>query len=181
MLTLILGGARSGKSRYAQALCGEVSDVIYVATARPHGADEEMRARIGRHRAERPQAWATVEEPTDIARVVRGSPAGATLLVDCITVWLANLGWEHRQAEDNEREALILEKVADFASASREREVIAVSNEVGGGIVPVDPVGRAFRDMQGLSNQLLAREADRVLLLVAGLPLTLKDERRQGQ
>jgi adenosylcobinamide kinase/adenosylcobinamide-phosphate guanylyltransferase len=178
MLTLILGGARSGKSRFAQALCKDVSEVIYVATAHRRDPDEEMQARIVRHRAERPQAWASVEEPIDIARVVRESPTGAMLLVDCITVWLANLGWEFRGANADERERLILEKVVDFARASREREVVAVSNEVGGGIVPMDPVGRAFRDLQGLSNQVLAKEAARVLLLVAGLPLTLKDERR---
>jgi adenosylcobinamide kinase / adenosylcobinamide-phosphate guanylyltransferase len=175
MLTLILGGARSGKSCYAQLLCGASKDVIYIATARAEG-DEEMQARISRHRADRPHEWTTVEEPLEVARIVRqAAPAGARVLIDCVTVWLANLAWEHRVLPDERREALILERATELAQVTREREVIAVSNEVGSGIVPDHPVGRAFRDYQGLVNQLLAREAEHVVLMVAGLPLTLKD------
>lgn len=176
MLTLILGGARSGKSRYAQSLCGNAPDVVYVGTARAEG-DEEMSARISRHQADRSRKWKTVEEPLDVTRIVlETTPLTALILVDCITVWLANLAWEHRTLPDKERESVILERVAGFAEAARKREVIAVSNEVGSGIVPDNPVGRSFRDLQGLANQLLAREAQRVTLAVAGLPLTLKDQ-----
>lgn len=175
MLTLILGGARSGKSRYAQALCQDSHHVIYLATAAGSESDEEMRTRIARHRADRSSGWATVEEPLDVVRVMREAPpSGVTILVDCVTVWLANLGWEHRGLAQGERESLILERVAEFAQVARERAVIAVSNEVGSGIVPENPVARSFRDLQGLANQLLAREAQHVVLVVAGLPLPLK-------
>jgi adenosylcobinamide kinase/adenosylcobinamide-phosphate guanylyltransferase len=151
--------------------------VSYVATAR-HVPDEEMGRRIARHRADRPPTWVTVEEPLDVARAVReAQPADALVLVDCVTVWLANLGWEHRTLADGERERLILERVDELAQTARGREVIAVSNEVGSGIVPDNPVGRSFRDLQGLANQLLAREAGRVFLVVAGLPITIKGER----
>lgn len=174
MLTLVLGGARSGKSRYARELCRRAGQVVFIATAR-EGDDPEMRERIARHRAERPAHWTTVEEPLAVARAVRQArPEGATVLVDCVTVWLASLTWEHRESEEGEREQAILEEVADFSRATREREVIAVSNEVGSGIVPEHPLGRAFRDLQGLVNQRLAEEAAGVVLLVAGLPLVLK-------
>lgn len=177
MLTLILGGARSGKSSYAQALCRNARKIIFVATARAEDTDEEMCARISRHRAERPREWKTVEEPLDLARILREStPPDAILLVDCITLWVSNLVWEYRALDNNERESLVLERAGEFACAARERQVIAVSNEVGSGIVPNCEVGRAFRDLQGLVNQSLAREAARVILVVAGLSLTLKDE-----
>ncbi len=181
MLTLILGGARSGKSRYAQALCQDAAEVIFVATTRAEATDEEMRARIARHRADRPQRWVTVEEAHDITRVVRETPPPhAILLVDCITLWVSNLMWEQRALDGAELEGFVLEKASEFAEATRDRPVIAVSNEVGGGVVPDNPVGRSFRDLQGLVNQRLARAAARVVLLVAGLPLTLKDAPRQG-
>lgn len=176
MLTLILGGARSGKSRYAQVLCEAAESVVYVATARADADDEEMCARIARHRAARPRAWRTVEEPLEVARVVEtATPAEATVIVDCVTVWLANLGWEHRASALDELERFVLERMAELARVALERRVVAVSNEVGWGIVPEHPLGRAFRDLQGLANQLLAREAERVVLMVAGLPVLLKD------
>lgn len=175
MLTLILGGARSGKSRYAQAMCETAESVVYVATARADD-DEEMRARVARHRADRPASWRTVEEPLDVERAVAtATPAGATVLVDCVTVWLANLAWAHRDAAPEEVERVALERTAELARVSHARRAILVSNEVGWGIVPEHPVGRSFRDLQGLANQLLAREAERVVLMVAGLPLVLKD------
>jgi adenosylcobinamide kinase/adenosylcobinamide-phosphate guanylyltransferase len=177
MLTLILGGARSGKSSYAQALCRNEREVIFVATARVEDGDEEMSARISRHRAERPPEWETIEEPLDLARVIReASRPNSLLLVDCITLWVSNLMWEYRALSDDERERLVIERATEFAQAAREHQVIAVSNEVGSSVVPEHEVGRAFRDLQGLVNQSLAREARRVVLMVAGLPLTLKDE-----
>ncbi len=96
------------------------------------------------------------------------------LLVDCVTLWLSNLAWEHRALTDDKREGLILERVVEFVQAAGECEVVAVSNEVGSGIVPDNPIARSFRDVQGLANQTLARYAARVILLVAGLPLVLK-------
>src|SRR5713226_1014396 len=175
MVTLVLGGARSGKSRYAQAICKGADKVVYVATAPAVDTDDEMLGRIARHRAERPSHWRTIEESLDLARVVREmAPPDAMLLVDCVTLWLSNLAWEHRALTDDQRESFILERVVEFAEATREREVVAVSNEVGSGIVPANGVARSFRDVQGLANQTLARYAARVILLVVGLPLVLK-------
>jgi adenosylcobinamide kinase/adenosylcobinamide-phosphate guanylyltransferase len=173
VLTLILGGARSGKSRYAQSLCGE-RPAIYLATARADG-DPEMEARIARHRAERKPGWTTIEEAQDVVRAVRGAtPLDAPVVVDCITLWLANLLVNHAALPTGELEQHILEAVAQLPEAARQRDVIAVSNEVGNGIVPEQPLGRVFRDLQGLANQLLAREAGHVVLMVSGLPLVLK-------
>jgi adenosylcobinamide kinase/adenosylcobinamide-phosphate guanylyltransferase len=174
VLTLILGGARSGKSRYAQRICGQ-GPTIYVATARV-GGDPEMDTRIARHRAERPRGWVTIEEALHVGQAVREAvPANAPVVVDCVTVWLANLLEEYSGLGAGEQEQLILEAVAQLPETARYREVIAVSNEVGSGIVPERALGRVFRDLQGLANQLLAREAGRVFLMVSGLPLRLKE------
>jgi len=181
MLTLIIGGARSGKSRYAQALCKDADKVVYVATAPAVDTDDEMLGRIARHRAERPVHWRTIEESLDLARVVREVAPDSVLLVDCVTLWLSNLAWEYRALTDDKRENIILERVVEFAEETREREVVAVSNEVGSGIVPDNPIARSFRDVQGLANQTLARYAARVILLVAGLPLVLKGSGDQSE
>src|SRR5882672_2463641 len=175
MLTLVLGGARSGKSRYAQSLCGSSSHVIYIATAHAGaGADDhEMRERIARHRADRPAEWQTVEEPLDLSRAVREAPVEAALLIDCATLWISNLMWEFKEKPGAEQEKLILAEVDDLIDAVRRRaekstaagaagEVVIVSNEVGGGLVPEHPVARAFRDLQGFANQRLAQAADNV-------------------
>lgn len=173
MLTLILGGARSGKSAHARSLCAVFNPVIYLVTARV--LDAEMRRRVERHRAERPRSWVTLEEPLDLPQALRrAEPRKAPVIVDCITLWLSNLCWEHRTYDDETREEIVLERAEEFLRATFERNVIAVSNEVGGGIVPESPVGRFFRDLQGKVNQRFAAEAARVDLLVAGIPLTLK-------
>jgi adenosylcobinamide kinase / adenosylcobinamide-phosphate guanylyltransferase len=175
MLTLVLGGARSGKSRYAQSLCENSSQVVYVATARVE--DQEMGERIARHRADRPSEWRTVEQPLDLSRAVCESPVDAVVLIDCMTIWLSNLMWEHRDRSPAEGARRILEEVDAFLETLRWRgggDVILVSNEVGGGLVPEHPVGRAFRDLQGFANQRLAQAADNVALIIAGLPLKLK-------
>jgi adenosylcobinamide kinase / adenosylcobinamide-phosphate guanylyltransferase len=173
MLTLVLGGARSGKSRYAQTLCTHSDSVVYIATARPD--DDEMRARIARHRADRPVEWITLEVFEDVPRAVQSAePHGAVVLVDCITVWLSNLSWVHREMDPPELETLVLTRMRDLADASEGRTVIVVSNEVGQSLVPESPVGRQFRDLQGLANQALAAASDKVILMVAGLPLVLK-------
>ena len=177
MLTLIIGGARSGKSRFAQALCRDARNVLFIATASAECVDEEMRGRISRHRAERPHDWVTIEEPLHLERVVREAPPDATLLIDCVTLWVSNLMWEHKAIADDERENIILNQVVEFSQAAQGRQVIAVSNEVGSGIVPDNNAGRTFRDLQGLVNQSLARVAERVVLVAAGLPLVLKDDR----
>jgi adenosylcobinamide kinase/adenosylcobinamide-phosphate guanylyltransferase len=176
MLTLVLGGARSGKSRYAQSLCG-ARPVRYLATAQAAG-DAEMSRRIERHRAERPSHWQTVEVPVALVDAVRAPGDGDTIVVvDCITVWLSNLSYRHRGLRPEAREKRILGEVSDFiaASAAADREVIAVSNDVGNGIVPDSPVAREFRDLQGLANQKLAAASKRVFSMVAGIPMVVKE------
>jgi adenosylcobinamide kinase / adenosylcobinamide-phosphate guanylyltransferase len=185
MLTLVLGGARSGKSRYAQSLCDSSSSVIYIATTVNDANDLEMRERIGRHRADRSAEWQTVEEPLDLSRAVLEAPVEATLLIDCATLWISNLMWEFREKPGAEQEKLILAEVDELIEAVRRRaekaiateaagEVVIVSNEVGGGLVPEHPVARAFRDLQGFANQRLAQAADNVVFVIAGLPMRLK-------
>jgi adenosylcobinamide kinase/adenosylcobinamide-phosphate guanylyltransferase len=175
VLTLVLGGARSGKSRHAQSLAAAASGpVVFVATAAPVSPDEdpEMAAKIARHRADRPPHWKTLEAPFDLVAAVRSTDG--IVLVDCVTLWISNLLYEHRALDRAERERRIVGEVEALATALREREAIVVTNEVGEGIVPETPLAREFRDLQGQANQLLAREASRVVFLIAGIPMTVK-------
>jgi adenosylcobinamide kinase/adenosylcobinamide-phosphate guanylyltransferase len=173
VLTLVLGGARSGKSRYAQQLASssDAAPVVFLATASAEG-DPEMAARIARHRADRPPNWKTLEAPVELVSAA-GSAEGV-LLVDCVTLWIANLLYEHRALAIAARERKILGEIEALAAILKEKESIAVSNEVGEGIVPESAVAREFRDLQGQANQILAREASKVVLVVAGIPLTVK-------
>jgi adenosylcobinamide kinase / adenosylcobinamide-phosphate guanylyltransferase len=175
LLTLVIGGARSGKSRYAQTLCAKRERVVVVATARPDD-DPEMEARIRRHRADRPAHWTTIEEPLDLVSAVGRASDGATVLVDCVTLWLSNLQFQYRGLDPLSRETRILGEVAALARAVGERDADAVfvTNEVGEGIVPDSSVAREFRDLQGRANQILAGDAELVVLMVAGLPVTVK-------
>lgn len=161
-LTLILGGARSGKT--ARALSLAHPPRAYVATAEP--GDAEMAARIRRHRAERGPDWGLIEAPLDLAEAIAAAPE-ATLLVDCLTLWLSNL-----MAAGREPEAETARLLA--AIAARPGAVILVSNEIGLGLVPMDALSRRFRDAQGRLNQAAAAAADRVEFVAAGLPLRLK-------
>jgi adenosylcobinamide kinase / adenosylcobinamide-phosphate guanylyltransferase len=179
MLTLVLGGARSGKSRYAQSLIGS-REAIYIATAR-RSDDREMSSRIDRHRADRPPSWTTIEEPESVARTIRtAAPAAAPVIVECVTLWLANLFERESRTPTQQQRDILMTAVRELADSCRVREVIAVTNEVGGGIVPATQTGRRFRDLQGWANQILAAEAQSVVLVVAGLPLVLKGENRTG-
>lgn len=173
MLTLVLGGARSGKSRYAQELVGH-RRAIYVATAR-RTRDREMASRIERHRGDRPTSWTTVEEPESVPQVVRTAlPIDAPVIVECVTLWLSNLFERESHTPPRRQQDILMAAIRDLADASQSRDVIVVSNEVGGGIVPTTRVGRRFRDLQGWANQILAARAQSVVLVVAGLPLVLK-------
>lgn len=164
-LTLVLGGARSGKSRYAESLFGGAGGV-YIATA--EAIDDEMRARIGRHRERRDDRWTTAEAPLDLAGALRAHGRNAPgVLVDCLTVWLGNLMHAGRDV-DHEVRALI------ESLAAIEGPVVLVANEVGLGVVPDNPLARAFRDHAGELNQALAARAGRVVLVTAGVPLVLK-------
>jgi adenosylcobinamide kinase/adenosylcobinamide-phosphate guanylyltransferase len=175
-VTLVLGGVRSGKSRYAQQLGEQIERVLFVATAPASGSDDEMRAKIERHRADRPAGWATVEEPLELARVLTEQGAEYDLaIVDCLTLFVANL----LHAENEEQNEAILDRQTTAlcaALAAAPCDVVLVSNEVGSGVVPAYALGRRFRDALGELNQRVAEAADDVLLLVAGLPLALKGE-----
>ena len=164
-LTLVLGGARSGKSRYAESLTTAAkSPWTYIATA--EAGDEEMAARINTHRARRGSCWRTIEAPREIAAVLAECET-TSVLIDCLTLWLSNLMFAHA---DIDREIGRLEK----ALLAMKVPVVLVANEVGLGIVPEHPLGRQFRDWQGVLNQRMAAQADRVILMVAGLPLVIK-------
>lgn len=166
-VTLVLGGARSGKSVYAEQLIGEHGAGLYLATAQ--AGDDEMAERIRIHRARRGPAWKTLEEPLDLAAAIeRNARPEQPILVDCLTLWLGNLMEAERDVN-----AAISELLAALARPSG--PVVLVSNEVGFGIVPATPLGRAFRDHAGRLNQAVAANAERVVLVAAGLPLVLKD------
>jgi adenosylcobinamide kinase / adenosylcobinamide-phosphate guanylyltransferase len=174
MLTLILGGASSGKSRLAQRLAAPGGRVSYVATAQA-GHDPEMAARIERHRAERPGSWRTIEESLALAAAVeRAASEADAVLVDCLTLWLSNLFWEHRDDAPRQVEDAARSELQRIAAAAHRCHIILVSNELGCGTVPEAAVTRGFRDTQGLLNQWAAEAADEVILTIAGLPLYLK-------
>ena len=164
---LVLGGARSGKSAYAEQLAAaHMGEKIYIATA--EAIDAEMAERIAHHRARRGEGWRTLDAPLDVAGVLRREDGrGRFVLVDCVTVWISNLMFHNRDVED------AVAEVCAVASGV-EAQVVFVSNEVGFGIVPDNALARSFRDMAGRANQALAASADEVVLVVAGLPLTLK-------
>jgi adenosylcobinamide kinase / adenosylcobinamide-phosphate guanylyltransferase len=161
----VLGGARSGKSRYAESLVTALPPPwLYVATA--EAGDSEMVARVAAHQARRGPSWTTIETPRNVAETL-GTHADTPTLVDCLTLWLSNVMLADADV-DAEIEQL------DEALARAAAPIVLVANEVGFGIVPDSALGRRFRDLQGLLNQRIAARADRVVLVVAGLPLTLK-------
>lgn len=172
MVTLVIGGARSGKSRFAQSLGANAEHAVYIATLRPE--DAEMEARVAQHRRDRPAHWITVEEQLDIASAVeKQSACRDFILVDCLTLWLSNLCWEHRADGETAIEAAALGQLARIARAQAPR-IVLVSNEVGYGIVPESPVARFFRDLQGRVNQEAARIAGEVVQVIAGIPVVIK-------
>lgn len=184
-LILVLGGARSGKSTFAErlALCsGRSTAFIATATA----SDDEMYERIQRHRASRPTSWSTIEEPYNLPDAInRAAQQADVLLLDCITIWLNN--WFLAQKITDQEEATVVntqyteamlavvdELLAAFAALPTNKTLVVITNEVGLGIVPAYALGRLYRDLLGLVNQRLATAADRVYLMVAGLGVDIK-------
>ncbi|GGB48883.1 adenosylcobinamide kinase/adenosylcobinamide phosphate guanyltransferase [Tistrella bauzanensis] len=170
-LTLVLGGARSGKSALAERLTRAAAaggPLVYVATAQAF--DDEMRERIARHVADRGPDWTTIEAPDDPAAAITaaaGMAAGGAVLIDCLTIWAATL--MHLNRDPDKETARLVEAARDAG-----RPVVMVSNEVGLGIVPDNALARRFRDVAGRMNQQVAAAADRVVFVAAGLPLVMK-------
>lgn len=191
-LILILGGARSGKSAFAERLAaGSERSVAFIATA--IAGDDEMRERIARHRASRPKGWYTLEEPLDLASAVRRAGELAdVLLLDCVTLWLGNVLLQESGQHEKDDEEEVVEfhttgrlfneralkeceaLLAVVKSLSPGKTLIVVTNEVGLGIVPAYPLGRLYRDTLGYINQRLAQAADRVYLMMAGMAVDIK-------
>jgi adenosylcobinamide kinase / adenosylcobinamide-phosphate guanylyltransferase len=183
-MVLILGGARSGKSSLAERMAERGGPrVTFLATAQ--ALDEEMRQRIAAHRVARPREWQTIEEPLDVASAVESAVRDSdTVLVDCLTVWVSNHlcavaavestpEWHQEVEQLRVRLRDQADRIAS-AAASGKATLLLVSNEVGLGLVPDNPLGRAYRDLLGAINRQLAADAERVLLLVAGIPLDVK-------
>ncbi|MGH9881384.1 MAG: bifunctional adenosylcobinamide kinase/adenosylcobinamide-phosphate guanylyltransferase, partial [Pyrinomonadaceae bacterium] len=179
-LILLLGGARAGKSNHALQLVAargrsSAARVCFIATAQ--ALDEDMTARIARHREQRPSAWQTIEEPYQIDEALRHAGKAEIVIVDCLTLFVSN--WLQRYEDEGECEQIVRRITRDFLELTRSRQqtIICVSNEVGLGVVPETRIGRVFRDLLGRVNQDFAAAANEVYLLVAGLPLQLKPPR----
>lgn len=168
-LTVLLGGARSGKSALAVRRASALSTpVVFVATA--EALDDEMTARIERHRAERPAGWSTIEAPVDLAAALRQVPADACAVVDCLSLWVANLT---QLGRDEDELVELVSEAAELATV-RPGPTIAVSNEVGMGVVPEYELGRRYRDVLGRVNAIWAKRAAEAFLVVAGRSLALE-------
>lgn len=168
MIILLLGGARSGKSRRALALAAKRRRVVFVATAQR--SDAEMRRRIAAHRRERPAGWTTIEVSRNVPDRLVDLPRGATVILDCVTLLVGRL------VADRKPDAAILDAADRLIGIAKRRKLrlIAVSNEVGSGVVPPTRLGRRFQDVLGAVNARLAAAAGRVELLVAGIPVRVK-------
>jgi adenosylcobinamide kinase/adenosylcobinamide-phosphate guanylyltransferase len=170
-LILVTGGARSGKSCFAQKLAEAVKGrKAFIATAEP--LDHEMKQRITLHRKKRPAGWNTVEEPLHLEKMIKKCGEGYdVLLIDCLTLWISNL-----MVNKNMKEKAILKNISNLVTSCKEipSRVIMVTNELGMGIVPANRLSRLYRDLVGKANQQIAAEADEVYFLVSGIPMKLK-------
>lgn len=173
---LVLGGARGGKSRFAQELAARTSArVLFVATA--EGLDDEMRTRIEEHKRQRPPGWRTIEVPRGIAEHIRENLGDAgVVLVDCLTLLVSNLLTSGDAGDADACEAVVVGEIERLMSVvdATDAVFIIISNEVGMGLVPDNPLGRVYRDLLGKVNQLVASRADEVYLMVSGVPLKVK-------
>lgn len=175
---MFTGGARSGKSRLAQARLSSLDPVVYIATA--EALDDEMKTRIRLHKSSRPVQWATIEEPLDLMAAMQNAmalkPQG--ILIDCLTLWLSNhllKKWDAGWTLESEDEVLaLLQNALTSLTNTRSLEVVIVTNEVGSGIVPTNEMARAYRDLVGRTNQLCAALSNEVHWVTAGLSFRLK-------
>jgi len=181
-ITLVTGGARSGKSRFAEELaCKSAPPVLFVATA--EAGDEEMGRRIAAHRQDRPRTWRTVETPTGLAGDISRQLNGArTVLIDCVTMLVSNIfqkNWRDTEEIDEVLETAVMKEIGELVNCLEllPARFIIITNEVGLGIVPADRMTRQYRDLLGKANQSLAQHADEVYLLTAGIPLRIKTAR----
>jgi adenosylcobinamide kinase/adenosylcobinamide-phosphate guanylyltransferase len=173
-IVLVLGGTRSGKSRFGQTRAVALAagrSVTYLATAWP--GDPELDERIAGHRAARPADWPTVEVGGDLAATIRALPGDEAVLLDGLTLWLSGLIGDEPPNVDAILDGPLTDALA--AIAEHRGPVVVVSDEIGLGLVPLDPLSRAFRDLQGIAHQRIAAVADEVHFMVAGLPLTVRD------
>jgi adenosylcobinamide kinase / adenosylcobinamide-phosphate guanylyltransferase len=177
-LILILGGARSGKSSYAEKLAAEIgSRVVYIATA--EAKDEEMKTRIQTHRLNRPEGWSTLEAPRNIASALSEiDDRPETLLLDCLTLLVSNILLSLESMPSATIEAAVQAEIEALLAVHQTLAVplIVVSNEVGLGLVPPYPLGRVYRDLLGRANQQLAAQAQQVIFMVAGIPMIVKEK-----
>lgn len=174
----ITGGVRSGKSKFAENLAGELGGkVIYLATAQ--ALDPEMEERINRHRQHRPNEWTTIEEPLEAVSVIAGFQSGTTVLLDCLTLFLSNLFFKYEDLPADRQEQAIYAQIKDLAKTVKRSSanIIIVSNEIGFGLVPENNIARRFRDIAGNANQTVAAACDEVYLMVSGIPVRIKGGR----
>lgn len=170
-LIFITGGARSGKSQHATKLAKKFGDkVAFLATCIP--SDDEMKERVKRHRNSRPKEWKTIEEPIEVTSALKNLIQFDAVIIDCITLFLTNLMMEEMSDEE------ILSKVTNLVQVAKESDfsTVIVSNEVGSGVVPPSEMGRRFRDLAGLANQMIAQDADEVYLMVSGIPVEINHD-----
>jgi adenosylcobinamide kinase/adenosylcobinamide-phosphate guanylyltransferase len=176
-IIFITGGSRSGKSGHGQALAESIAGPrVYIATCPV--VDEEMAARIQKHRAQRHASdWQTIEQPIDLAGALQATRGSAVRLIDCLTLWINNLLYDAQRQNRDVTEDDIARLCADVLSVCAELpgEVIFIANEVGMGIVPDNSLSRRYRDLAGRCNQIMAAGADRVILMICGLPLEIKN------
>ncbi len=173
---LVLGGARSGKSQFAQELAGKLGrKVLFVATG--EARDEEMRARITQHQKDRPKSWRTLEAPTKLDKQIEEKTGAAqVVIIDCLTLLISNLMGDDPDYAKAEESIVYEIKQLVACMDKLNPTFIVVSNEVGLGLVPENKVGRTYRDLMGKVNQLIAQYADEVYLMVAGIPVKVKEK-----
>lgn len=172
-IVLVTGGSKSGKSNFALNLTAGFQNKVFIATA--EAVDDEMQDRIERHQKERGTDFLTIEEPLEIAKAIQSVPSNIeVILLDCVTVWMANLYYKIKETDKFEQ------KIQDFIRVLQHPpcEIIVVTNEVGMGIVPENKLARQFRDSAGMLNQKVAHMANRVVLLVSGIPVTIKGKNK---